>query len=34
VKIPGYVLSVPLGGALIDPWDGALFPSLTMVCLN
>jgi hypothetical protein len=24
---------MPLGGALIDPWDDAIFPSLTMVCL-
>jgi hypothetical protein len=28
-----YVLSIPLGGALIDPRDDAIFPSLTMVCL-
>jgi hypothetical protein len=29
-----YVLSIPLGGALIDPRDDATFhPSLTVVCL-
>jgi hypothetical protein len=29
-----YVLGVPLGGELVDPWDDATFhPSLTVVCL-
>jgi hypothetical protein len=29
-----HVLSAPLGGALIDPWDDAIFhSSLTVVCL-
>ena len=30
-----YVLSVPLGGALVDPRDAAIFhPSLMVICLK
>jgi hypothetical protein len=31
--VPSYVFSVPLGGALVDPRDDAIFLSLTVVCL-